>query len=170
MKWFRVVAIFAVAVGVIATQYIRRPEIKKNSGAENLNVEDRAIFNPTIEVSMPVEQPKEEKKALKLPDMKIMPPGTVYIESGGGVKKLRFDTYFINIGKGPLELRGDSDKERQVTTATQMIEKVDGGKEEVFVGEFVFHPGHNHWHVDKYAQFQIWRYNENGDLTDLLAS
>jgi hypothetical protein len=155
MKWIRVFAITLVAGGIILQQYLTRPELRQSVGIERKSESENVV---------------QQRKDLLLPDLKLLPTKTVYIESGRDFKKLRFDTHFVNIGIGPLELRGEADEEREITVATQVIKKADGGNEERVIGEFVFHPGHDHWHVDKYAQFEIWSIDGDGEPEKLLLS
>ena len=112
---------------------------------------------------------ERENEDLLLPDMKISPPRQMYISYAPGNREIRFDTTFANVGEGPLELDGETDEAEGIITARQIIKRKDGGQEERLVGEFVFHPGHNHWHVDKYSNFQLWEYDERGEATNLLA-
>lgn len=62
-----------------------------------------------------------------------------------------------------MELIGETDKEQGVTIATQRIKKKNGTTEEMVIGEFVYHPGHGHWHVDRYGLFQVYKYDTNRD-------
>jgi hypothetical protein len=115
----------------------------------------------------PMETPRAD---LLLPDMQLAPPTTLYIRQQAGRKTMRFNTTFSNIGNGPLELTGHKDDEREVVIATQHIRKIDGGSESVVIGEFVYHPTHKHWHVDRYAQFQVYSYDAEGNPQNLMAS
>jgi hypothetical protein len=158
MKWVRIISIIIIALGLVFQNYfVRKPDIRESIGRES----DFKTKNEKI---------VQERKDLLLPDMKIHPPKQIYVSIEGSVKYIRFDTGFANIGEGPLELIGVTNPENNKTTATQVIYKEDGTKEEMLVGEFVFHPGHKHWHVEKYAQFQLWSYDANGEPTELKAS
>ncbi len=83
---------------------------------------------------------------------------------------VRFTTTFVNQGKGPLEVLGKSDLEKNITKASQRILKTDGTFEERQLGEFVFHPGHEHWHIENYSLFEFWSVKEEGQRDKLLAT
>jgi hypothetical protein len=118
----------------------------------------------------PTPTPDPYGKGYLLPDMQISPLKQLYINDENGIRKIRFDTEFKNIGKGPLELIGTPDPANGVTIATQVLYREDGVTEKVKVGEFVFHTGHDHWHVDRYAEFQLYTYDSDGNASDLIAS
>ena len=162
MKVVRIIAVFLLGVGLIFQVYLRsRPDVKESEGKSDTPATRNADKNLKV---------AKANKDLMLPDMQVSPPKQLYITNSGGVKELHFNTTFFNIGKGPLELIGESREEEGVTIATQIIDKSDGTKEEMIVGEFVFHPGHDHWHVGNYAQFQLWRYDNSGNPTEMVAS
>ncbi len=74
------------------------------------------------------------------------------------------------MGTGELRLAGENDTKRGVTVTKQIIKKTDGGNQVREVGEFVFHPAHDHWHVEKYTQFQLWRIDDQRQPTELAAT
>jgi hypothetical protein len=67
---------------------------------------------------------------------------------------LRFTAAIWNAGPGALELRGVSSEGS--TQAYQRIYDEAGGVSERLVGQFVFHPGHNHWHFESFAEYELW--------------
>jgi len=77
-----------------------------------------------------------------------MPTRELYVEGGGDVRKLRFSTTVANTGEGPLDIAGMFDAARGITKATQFVHHSDGSSEEHLTGEFTFHPGHEHWHLE----------------------
>jgi hypothetical protein len=105
-----------------------------------------------------------------LPDLVVSPPRELYLEITSDIKNLRFSTTFINTGKGDLKILSDHDPESEVTTATQIITRKDGSEEEHRIGTFVFHPTHEHWHIEEYVIFQIWSLNENEEKGEMLVS
>lgn len=105
-----------------------------------------------------------------LPDIVPTKPRELYIEYSGDIKNIRFSTTFINQGDAALELVGYHDPEQQRTRVTQKLFASDSTATERQVGEFVFHEGHDHWHTEKYIQFQLWSYNENLEPAELLAT
>jgi len=78
---------------------------------------------------------------------------------------LRFSTTHINIGDGPLQIRGggqvqprtiDSVDYAQCTVATQEVLDADGNVVLTNgAGAAVFHPEHNHWHQNDAARFEV---------------
>lgn len=129
------------------------------------------IQNPTVIKKIPqlTQELTQPDKDLLLPDLFIETPRNVYIYGSGKNKKLRFTSSYGNKGKGPLELVGNSDPETKLTLATQNIKKTDGTVISREVGQFIFHPQHNHWHVDNYVQYQLWSMKE-GKSDQLVAT
>ncbi|MGI5827673.1 MAG: lysyl oxidase family protein [Patescibacteria group bacterium] len=107
---------------------------------------------------------------LLLPDLVVLPPKELYIEPLLNGRKLRFSTTFINLGKGSLEIRGERDFENWRTQAFQKIYRENGTVEEKFIGTFVLHPSHGHWHIEDYVEFQLWNYDKNGKPIELLTT
>lgn len=115
-------------------------------------------------------QPTQISKDLLLPDLKLSSPRELYITSDENGRKIRFTTTFINQGKGPLEVIGKPDLGKNITKATQKILKTDKFTQNKELGEFVYHPTHEHWHIEKYSLFEIWSLKENKDKDKLLAT
>jgi hypothetical protein len=105
-----------------------------------------------------------------LPDLQVLPTRELYVEGGGGARKLRFSTTVVNTGDGPLDIAGMFDGARGITTATQLIHHDDGSAEEHLAGEFMFHPGHEHWHFQDFTAFELWTYRDDGSLDEMKAS
>ena len=38
------------------------------------------------------------------------------------------------------------------------------------MGEFVFHPGHNHWHLESFSLYELWSLSESGTLDKVAAT
>jgi lysyl oxidase len=102
-----------------------------------------------------------------LPNMRIQPAGNVVLTSGKG-RRLRFDATLANVGAGPLEVvpqglprcpRG----QRHVAQAIyqdadgngRFDRKVDRARSAVPSGCMLFHPDHDHWHVDATAGYAL---------------
>jgi hypothetical protein len=111
----------------------------------------------------------QEKTDLLLPDLVAIPPEELFIEVAPGVRNIRFSTTFANIGEGPLELRSEHDHEKLTTLATQNISTVENGRIEEVVGEFVFHPDHDHWHIENYIQFTLIKQTPKGVPDEIVA-
>src|SRR4030043_871971 len=107
---------------------------------------------------------------LLLPDLIILPPKELYIERIDNQRKIRFSTTFANQGEGALELIGESNPVSQTTQAQQIIYGKDGSTISRPVGEFIFHPEHDHWHLENVNAFELWTVNSDGSLKDKLAS
>ena len=109
--------------------------------------------------------------ALLLPDLLTLPPSGLVIEidSAGDRKLLRLTNSIYNHGPGPLELLGVSDESIGKTTVTQRIYAAGGSFEEQLAGEFVFHPGHDHWHLENFARYELWSLTPGRDLDSLVA-
>lgn len=153
--------------------------INGNSGSNRVSPL-RRIFQTSTQISplklipaptpTPTPDPFPEDVFL-LPDLSIVEPKQIYIvNQGEGKKTLRFSTTFTNIGQGPLEIYGQSNTKTQTTYTTQFIKKRDGSGEYHEVGNFVFHPTHGHWHLEKHVLYQVWRLDKNQDKGEELAS
>jgi hypothetical protein len=87
-------------------------------------------------------------------------------------EKLRFSTTHINIGDGPLQIRGggqiapcviDGVAYPQCTHATQEVLDSSGNVVATqLAGVAVFHPEHNHWHQSAVALFEVRIGSPNG--------
>jgi hypothetical protein len=107
-----------------------------------------------------------------LPDLQVLPPAVLYIEadSSTGKKEIRFDTTTINMGDGPLVMRGSLDEEENGTRVTQVLIRKDGGQDAVEIGTFLFHPDHDHWHFEDFAEMQMYSLNEDQSLAELITT
>ncbi|MDQ1669626.1 MAG: hypothetical protein QOE40_1687 [Actinomycetota bacterium] len=105
-----------------------------------------------------------------LPNMRILPADKVVIDTAGKGRRLRFDATLVNVGAGPLELipqdlarcpRG----QRHVAQAVyqdgdddgRFDRKVDRERSTVAAGCMLFHPDHDHWHIDGSAAYALTR-------------
>lgn len=109
--------------------------------------------------------------SLLLPDLQTLPPTDLVIQYSWYWERkwLRFSNSVLNAGQGALELRGVSDPETGKTMVVQNIYTEEGDIVEVEVGEFVYHPGHNHWHFDDFARYELRSLGDNGELERLVA-
>lgn len=105
-----------------------------------------------------------------LPDLQILFPDNLYIQVNpfSGKKEIRFNSSIANLGQGPLEMVGTYDKEENKTRANQLIHRKDGSIEERFVGYFVFHSSHEHWHFEDFIEFELYSYKEDKSLDNLI--
>jgi hypothetical protein len=92
------------------------------------------------------------------PDLRALPPTDLILDRrviGDSMHyRLRFTASIWNAGEGPLELRGESSGDR--TRAYQRIYDDQGTFTERLVGEFIYHAGHNHWHFEHFAEYELW--------------
>ena len=122
-------------------------------GAENENIAD----------------PRADPDAL-LPDLKVAPPDELEITIENGQRTLRFSTIAINDGIGSLEVIGNSNAEKRITQASQVLHKKDGSVTDRKIGAFIFHPDHKHWHIENFTEFQLWSVNRQNEPEELIAT
>src|SRR5436190_9041682 len=103
------------------------------------------------------------------PDLMTLPPFNIAIEynPGTGKKLLRFSNGIVNLGEGPLELNPVNNPVTGTTDAYQRLYSHDtnGVWAPVatnYVGQFVFHPAHNHWHFENFAGYELHDVAANG--------
>src|ERR1044071_93104 len=96
------------------------------------------------------------------PDLRTLPPSNIGIEYNPvtGQKLLRFSNTIANVGEGPLELIPTNNTATGRTDAYQRLyTHDDSGNWRVvstdYVGTFVFHPQHNHWHFEDFARYEL---------------
>ncbi|MEW6406427.1 MAG: lysyl oxidase family protein, partial [Chloroflexota bacterium] len=108
---------------------------------------------------------------LILPDLETLVPTRVglRVHSITGEKLLRFTNLIVNNGPGPMELWGYSNPSLDTTIVAQNIFRVDDSIKSVPVGEFIFHPEHDHWHMADFARYEIWSVNAEGGLDSIVA-
>lgn len=96
----------------------------------------------------------------RLPDLQTLPPHqlqfqVVAFEDGQLHKALLLSNTVGNYGAGQLELAGLYDAGLGQTRVTQRIFNGDGSFTERHAGNFIFHPAHNHWHLEDFAYYQL---------------
>lgn len=103
-----------------------------------------------------------------LPDMRLLPLYGVKIQStADGRRLLRFGTRAVNVGDGPLEVRGRARDERRMTEIYQWIADDLGGGREVHqpaARMFWSGDGHSHWHVREFITVEVYK-PESPDTT-----
>jgi hypothetical protein len=98
-----------------------------------------------------------------LPNLKPFPALDLSLVSNlsTGGREIRFSTRSWNNGTGPLELRaGQADSTGQ--QVDQRVYNSDGTHTDYFVGKFVWHPEHNHFHFENYAIYYLEPINAPG--------
>ena len=100
------------------------------------------------------------------PDMRAVVPRHLQIQNSGQQEFLRFSNGVANTGAGDLRVRpGVGDP----TTGTQpaIQEILDANRnivQEFLAGNFVFHPSHNHWHLEDVALFEVHQGSPTGPV------
>lgn len=107
----------------------------------------------------------ETKQSLLLPDLRTLPPSDLRIvHLAGGMRQLRLSNTIWNSGQGSLELSGDFNSATSQTRVYQHITSSNGSLQKHFVGEFVWHPGHDHWHFEDFTLYELWSLRPTGAL------
>ena len=115
---------------------------------------------------------EQAEPTLLLPDLRTLEPSGLRISriSSDGTTLLKLTNSIWNGGYGPLELIGVVDTESGTQQVIQRILKDDGEYSEQSIGEFVFHSGHNHWHLDSFSVYELWTLQSNGMLDQVVAT
>lgn len=109
--------------------------------------------------------------AAHLPDLRTLPPADVNIQLlSEGRRSLRLANTIWNSGQGPLELTSDLNPETQKTRVHQQIYLANGASRQHLVGEFVWHPTHDHWHFDELTLYELWSLEADYSLGKVVAS
>ena len=113
---------------------------------------------------------KGKNSGLLLPDLVTLPPTDLTIRGSdaAGQRVLRLSNHILNRGPGPLEVRGINDPEQRLTLVNQHIYHSEGVILEREAGAYVFHPEHEHWHIEAFASYELWTLNNRGGLADLV--
>lgn len=108
---------------------------------------------------------------LLLPDLVTLPPTDlrIRINPADGHKILRFTNSIMNNGPGRMEIWGVTNPASGKMTVTQHIYNSEDSAESRVVGEFFFHPEHNHWHLGDFARYEIWSIGTDGELDSVVA-
>jgi hypothetical protein len=119
---------------------------------------------------VPSAETQSTEDPLLLPDLMTLPPDNVHIVNLASGRLLRFSNTVWNGGEGPLELLGLPDPASRSILVTQRAYTAGGAAAEWAVGQFVFHPTHDHWHLDGFVVYQLWSVGLDGDLDRLITS
>ena len=121
----------------------------------------------------PEKKPVASNAPLLLPDVAAKKLGEVFVTSTTSTipeRELRFESVIMNVGDGPIEIHALNDASMFVTDVSQHVYRTDGTFMEKIVGTFIYHEGHEHWHVDNYTNFDLYTYGAGGVLKDKVAS
>ena len=121
--------------------------------------------------SVSVESKLAADPNLLLPDLGILPASNLMILTNAdtGNRQLKFTTSIKNDGPGVMEIMGHSDATSEKTIVVQNINALDGSDKQVVVGEFVYHPNHEHFHFGNFARYEVWSIAPDGALETLLS-
>jgi phosphohistidine phosphatase SixA len=129
------------------------------------------LVSPTLPAPTASAKPLGQAELL-LPDLQTLPPSDLVIQLRyfpEERKLLRLTNSVVNAGPGPLEVLGIINQATGDTAVIQQLYTKDGSVVEQSVGEFLFHPDHNHWHIEDFARYEVWSLNARGDLDSLVA-
>jgi len=92
----------------------------------------------------------------RLPNLQALKAEDIRVEVVGNRKRLRFSTISQNAGVGPLELQGGEVVNGRSKQRVYQHVYLEGGEVNTYlVGEFVYHPGHRHFHLGDYARYTL---------------
>ena len=93
------------------------------------------------------------------PDLGALPAYNLATENNADDHKdyLDFDATVSNLGSGPLVVEGFRQGDKPLMTAKQFIYQNGKPVRPATVGQFEFdtRPGHNHWHMEDIAQYDL---------------
>jgi hypothetical protein len=122
----------------------------------------------TVSIAAP---PNRTKSVPLYPDI-VVQISHLQVQNEHQREMLRFSTTHINIGDGPLQIRGggqvapctiEGQLIDQCTIATQEVLDASGKIVQTHLaGVALFHPEHNHWHQNAVALFEVRRGSVNG--------
>jgi L-ascorbate metabolism protein UlaG (beta-lactamase superfamily) len=115
---------------------------------------------------------EQDGSALLLPDLRTLAPSGLEIAHTSSDEKtvLKLTNSIWNGGYGPLILIGVVDPGSETQRVVQRILKDDGEYSEKSIGEFIFHTGHNHTHLDSFSVYELWSLQSNGMLDQVVAT
>jgi hypothetical protein len=93
-----------------------------------------------------------------VPDLAALPANDLAVEHGGdGHDYLDFGATIWNAGPGPLVIEGFRAGDAPFMTATQFVYEDGSPQSSAVIGRFEFdtRPGHDHWHVEDIAQYDL---------------
>ena len=102
-----------------------------------------------------------------LPDLQTVIPLHLQIQNAHQQEILRFSNGIANTGEGDLRLRPefpDVNSELPQLAIQQILDADRNVIYEEVVGEFQFHPEHNHWHINNVALFEVHAGSPDGPV------
>ncbi len=148
----------AVIIGFQVWSKSRNPSASANKGAAsdaNVAISD---VNQTGAVATTVPNPQPTTSEL-LPDLALLPPRDLKLSKTDGKTLLLFSTTYYNQGTGHLELRADpatagrrEDLDRRIL---QRVYLPDGKFNDLYVGTFMWHQEHLHYHYTDFITYDL---------------
>ncbi|MEX2011907.1 MAG: lysyl oxidase family protein [Chloroflexota bacterium] len=94
----------------------------------------------------------------RLPDLRMAKLTDLRIVTSGGRRLLRFSSTMVNLGPGPLEVRGNRPSTRSPWNIDQVIFTTGGGSRRVDTTATMKYggDGHGHWHVARMVDVDLW--------------
>jgi hypothetical protein len=116
-------------------------------------------------------RPAELVASLRLPDLQTEAIIDIRILfPGGGRRQLRLSNMISNTGVVPLEVTGVLDPATRRTRVHQRVFTGGGAPLDFRVGEFTWHPGHQHWHIEDFAVYELWSVSASDELLEMVAA
>ena len=131
---------------------------------------DRPTHSPSNILS-PTEPNPDASVVMYLPDLRTLPLSDLHIQLLAGDRRfLRLENTIWNSGQGPLELTGEINALTSRTRVRQHIYTAEDDQREILVGDFVWHPTHDHWHFDEFTLYELWTLTPDYRLGQVVAS
>lgn len=113
----------------------------------------------------------QEVYGLYLPDLRTLPPGDLKIVVlPDGSHELRLSNTIWNSGLGRLELQSVNDSGRRTSSVEQVVYNGDEIQYKHPVGEFIWHPAHDHFHFEEFSIYELWTLSPTGKLDRLIST
>jgi hypothetical protein len=94
----------------------------------------------------------------------------VYFEAREGREWIRFTSAIANFGGGPLDVYWGPPAASGTQPAYQRVYDTNGGHNDYLVGNFEYHPTHNHTHMADVAQYSLRTRTPGGGVGQVVAS
>lgn len=157
MHWFAVLLLFMLFVGLTAPAAWAKPQFSEGMQSK---------------IGAPQPPPMLTGEPDPLPDLQTQPPfDLIIIEiSSTGRRLLRFSNSIANNGLIDLTLTGEFDHVHNAYRVAQNLPVGNGEFAYVDLdqGYIHYHPEHYHWHLDRFARYEIWTAAVGGELRELL--
>jgi hypothetical protein len=122
--------------------------------------------------------PAAPRPALLKPNLIVLPAADLYIQRTSSARYLRFESGLGNIGRGPIEVRPNTNRPCPDGHhhATQVIYRdgsrffrraVDTQVARRSAGCMIYHPAHNHWHFQAASRYTLFQPGEERTLVQV---